>query len=62
MLELSIDATEEDVQARATAVWYWSASAAFWAVRLWPWKVGVDDWESRVHDIEVSKRCWMFPE
>ncbi len=62
MLELSIDATEEDVQARATADRYWSASAAFWAVRLWPWKVGVDDWESHVHDIEVSKRCWMSPE
>jgi hypothetical protein len=54
MLELSIDATEEDVQARATAVWYWSASAAFWVVRLWPWKVGVDDWESRVHVLDVS--------
>ena len=59
MLELSIDATEEEVQARATAVLYWSA---FWAVRLWPWKVGVDDWDSLVHDIEVSKRCWMSPE
>ncbi len=39
MLVLSIDATDVEVVARATAVRNWSESAAHWAVWLWPAEV-----------------------
>jgi len=39
MLVLSIEATDVEVVARATAVRNWSESAARWAVWLWPAEV-----------------------
>ena len=53
MLELLMEATEEDVVERATAVRNWSESAARWAVWLWEVDVGVEFCEWRVHDIAM---------
>ena len=51
MLELSTEATEVEVVARATAVRNWSELAADWAVWLWPVEVWVVFCECLLQDI-----------
>ena len=53
MLVLSIDATDVEVVARATAVRNWSESAARWAVWLWPVVVWIVFCECLLQDIAM---------
>ena len=53
MLELSMEATEVEVVARATAVRNWSESAARCAVWLWPVVVCVVFCECLLQDIAM---------
>ena len=53
MLELSMEVTEVEVVARATAVQNWSESAARWAVWVCPVEVGVVFCEFCLHDIAM---------